>query len=89
MYIAGVVVLGVWFTTIVTRSLLFSPVRSLFVKRPIIQYYIECPLCFGTLVGILLAILTRFVQIPTYIFIIPLVSLAAYALVALYDLVEK
>lgn len=47
---------GIWFTVLVTQSYLFSNVREFFSESPKLEYLVNCPLCFGTWVGVLLVL---------------------------------
>lgn len=91
LYFSGLIVMGVWVTYIVTRSYLLIGVRDkISSKYPILGYALECPVCFGTWVGVLLAIITVLgIRIPNHIFIIPSVSLASYILVLCTDLLSE
>lgn len=88
LYILEIVVLGMWLTYLVTRSYIIAPLKDkLMTRAPILWYLLDCPVCFGTWVGFVLAVPTYFgLRIPTPVFIVPAISLASYILVLLTDL---
>lgn len=82
----GMILFGIWVTVIVTYSYIFSPIRSFFMKWPIIGYFIGCPLCVGSWVGFLVSL---FVSINYVFLTIPIVSLVSCLLVKTIELIEE
>lgn len=91
IYFFELVLLGTWITYLVTRSYIIAPLKDkLMARYPILWYLLDCPVCFGTWVGVVLAIITYFgIIVPTFVFIIPAVSLASYILVLFTDLLSE
>lgn len=91
LYILELILLGTWITYLVTRSYIIAPLKDkLMTRSPILWYLLDCPVCFGTWVGGVLALVTSFgLKIPTLIFIIPAVSLTSYILVLFTDLLSE
>jgi hypothetical protein len=80
-----ILIVGVWLTIVITRSMIFLPVRVFLGKWPLLGYLSECPLCMGTWVGIIVSYFHGGVSILESA---AAVSLTAYLFYLLVDLLE-
>lgn len=79
------IVIGVWATFLVTRSYLFSFVRSQAERLPILSYFLGCPLCLGSWVGIALGYFTS----NNVLLYGAVTGLSSYILVLITDVLQE
>jgi hypothetical protein len=79
----GLLAIGVWLTVLVTRSLIFYPLRNKVSRIPILAYFTECPLCMGTWIGFLVWVIQ--VRSLKELSLLPMVSLSSYIVVLITD----